>query len=104
MDPSHQVTPACALDAEGMRLQGERYRRLAPAVESIRREGTRLTVRFGAGVDRAALDEAIAIERDCCPFFAIAFEPEARELTVSVEEPRLAGALDALAEPLGARG
>ena len=59
----------CALTAEGLATQRERYVRLAPHVASVDRGAAGVVVRFAPGYDRAALDEVLAIERECCPFF-----------------------------------
>ena len=94
--------PSCALDAGGLDRQRERYRRLSGSVVSVERAGHLLTARFGADLDRALLDEAIAIERECCPFFRIGFDEAERRLEVGVSDPALEDALDALAHGLGA--
>jgi hypothetical protein len=39
----------------------------------------------------------IAVERECCPFFAFEFDDGSRRLRVGVREPDAAAALDALA-------
>jgi len=90
--------PTCALTERGAKEQADRYARLAPAVIAVRREPDALRVEFGAGLDRALLAEALAVERRCCPFFK--FELNRRELHIGVREPDQGPALEVLAEAL----
>jgi hypothetical protein len=55
----------------------------------------------GASADDALIDELIAVERSCCPFFTLEWEPGERRLTVTVEAPEHEPALDAIAYALG---
>jgi hypothetical protein len=95
-------TPAgavsCALDEQGLRRQRERYARLAPSVVHVQRPAQKLIVEFASGFDRATLDALIAVERECCPFFAFEFDEGSRRLRVGVREPDAAAALEALAD------
>jgi hypothetical protein len=43
------------------------------------------------------VDELVAIERECCPFFTLDWEPDRRRLTVSVSQAEHEPALDAIA-------
>jgi hypothetical protein len=94
--------PSCALDQRGLERQGERLTRLAGAVTQITRERQRLIVEFARNFDRALLEEAIAVERECCPFFAFSFEPCARRMEVAVEDTSMLAALDAIEHGLSA--
>ena len=69
-----------------MARQGARYAQLAGDVAEAAREPRRLAVTFSEGYDRALLDEAIAIERECCPFFAISLDHDARRLVIEMAE------------------
>ena len=91
-----QPIDECRLDLTGHHEQRERYRRLALALESTEREPQRLTARFSSALDQSLLAETLAIERECCEFFQIDYEPAERLLTVRVDDPRLDPALDAL--------
>ncbi len=59
--------------------------------------GDRLLVDFAPGFDSHALDELIAVERECCPFFAFNFDQLSRHLEVAVQDPEATAALDAIA-------
>ena len=98
------AVPSCALTDAELTRQVERQRRLAPDVERAVRDGAALEVQFRPGFDRGALDEMIAIERECCPFFTFAFDEGERTLTIGVEEVKMAPALDALGYQLGVGG
>lgn len=100
--PHHQPhsIPSCALDGDGVRRQGQRLARLAPQVADAARAHRRLEVVFERGFDRAALEEALAVERECCPFFGLSFDEVARTLTVEVSSRDHEPAIDALAHQL----
>lgn len=95
-----RLAPSCALDSQGLERQRERYGQLAPSVLHLERAGDLLTVDFGPAFDRATLDEAIAVERECCPFFTFAFDEQQRRLQVGVDDAGLADALDGIGHAL----
>jgi hypothetical protein len=90
------VPDSCALDESGQREQLARYARLAQSVERVGREAEALVIEFGPGLDVGGLKEALAVERECCPFFRFAFDPASRELRTTVDDPRKLPALDAI--------
>ena len=94
---------SCTLDEKGLAEQRRRYRRVAAAVTKVQWGGDRLTVDLGPDLDRGALDELIAVESECCPFFVFGFDDASRRLEVGVDDPRLAPALDAIAGQLTQR-
>ena len=100
--PSLPQIPTCALDEAGVREQRARYARLAPHVTTLKREPDALLIEFGEGFDRDALDEAIAVERECCPVFGFEVDRSKRRLRMTVAEPEQLPALDAMAQALGA--
>jgi hypothetical protein len=95
---------ACELDADGLRRQRDRYRRLAGDVEAIERDPESLTVRFRPSVDEALLTETIDVERACCRFFGFDYLGPARRLRVTVASRDQLAALDAIAGVLGHSG
>jgi hypothetical protein len=94
----------CGLDLDGARAQRDRYREIGRHALGHERAPGSLVVRFGAGLDEELIAEALAVERECCPFFGLDYEGATRELRVTVSEPRHDPALDAIAESLGAAG
>jgi hypothetical protein len=99
--PAIAEIPSCALDEAGLREQRARYVRLAPSVASLGREGRAVEVEFADGFDQRTLEETIAVERECCPFFEFEFDESERRLRITVREAEQAPALDALAHSLG---
>jgi hypothetical protein len=95
-------TPTCVLDEAGKREQRARYARLARSVTRVRREPEAVLVEFDQGLDIDTLEEALAVERQCCPFFRFAFDEQQRRLRAAVAEPDMAPALDAIAQALEA--
>jgi hypothetical protein len=91
------MAPSCALDDAGLRLQHERYRRAGQGAQIVERTRHRLVVDFDEHVDNKLVDETIAIERSCCPFLTLGWEPHRRRLTISVSEAEHEPALDAIA-------
>ena len=85
-----------------MREQRARYARLAPSVTRLRREPEAMLVEFREGFDESTLDEALAVERACCPFFVFDYDESVRRLRATVRQADQLPALDAIAELLGA--
>jgi hypothetical protein len=56
-----------------------------------------LVVDLDPQIDTKLVDETIAIERVCCPFFDLHWEPEARRLVILVSQAVHEPALDAIA-------
>jgi hypothetical protein len=91
---------ACSLDPDGERRQRDRYAEIARAVVSHDRTDTRLVAELAPAVDVALVEETLAIERECCPFFEVAYDSDTRLLSVAVDGDEQAAALDAIAEAL----
>jgi len=97
------MDPTCALDRDGLEAQRQRYARLAPDVQRLERRAEALVVEFREGFDRPLLDETLAIERACCPFFVFGLEEAERRLTAAVQTAGQLAALDALEQAIRAR-
>jgi hypothetical protein len=95
--------PSCALDEQGVKEQQARHERLAPSVTNLERPGETVIFTFAEDYDRQALEEMVAVEKQCCPFFDFAFDEGKRELTVGVKDEEMLPALEAIAAHLGAR-
>ena len=83
-----------------MKRQRERHRRVATHIRSVVAEEASLTISLAPGFDRAAWDEMLDVERECCPFFRFDVDYEAGRIGVGVAEPRHRPALGALAAAL----
>lgn len=95
-DPRALPMAECRLDEAGLRAQRDRYRELARHLERTERHPGRLEAHFAQGLDVALLKETIEVERDCCTFLSIDYDPERRRLSIGVDDPAQAPALDAL--------
>ena len=95
------MASSCALDEAGLRLQLDRYRRAGQGACVIERTRRSLVVELAGGVDAELVQEAVAVERECCPFFTLDWEPAPRRLTVAVSHAEHEPALDAIAFALG---
>jgi hypothetical protein len=91
------MAPSCALDDAGLRMQYERYRQVGAGARLTDRTRRRLVVRLDERADTKLVDELLDIERACCPFFELGWEPDRRRLTVSVARAEHEPALDAIA-------
>lgn len=93
---------SCGLDQDGLRAQHERYRRAGERARVVERTRRRLVVDLDQHIDTGLIEQAIAIERECCPFFDLQWTPSQRRLSVSVSQQDQEPALDAIAFALGA--
>ncbi len=94
------MAPSCALDAAGLLAQRERYRRAGRGARIIQRTPRRVVLDLGARVDATNVDELIAVERECCPFFDLQWALESRQLSVSVSLAEHEPGIDAILEAL----
>ena len=98
------IAASCALDEDGLRRQLGRYRVIGRRARVLDRTRRHVELELDADVDPAIVEEAIAIERECCPFFSLAFAPRDRRLTVSVGRAEHEPAIDAIEYALGLSG
>jgi hypothetical protein len=91
---------ACSLDETGMAAQRARYAVVARHVQSLASGERSLKARLDESLDGAVLRELIDVERECCPFFDIAYDAGERVLSVSVSNDEHAPALQAIAHSL----
>ena len=92
---------SCALDESGLRSQLDRYRQAGRNARLVERTARRLVADLEESVDGELVTQTIAVERKCCPFFVLTWQPDRRRLTVSVSEFAHEQALDAIAFALG---
>jgi hypothetical protein len=98
------IAPSCALDEAGLSQQLQRYRRAGRQARLIERTSSRLVVELDRAVEIQLVDELVAVERECCPFFTLEWESDRRRLAVSVSELEHEPALDAIAFALDVAG
>ena len=75
-DAAIAAIPTCALDEEGTVAQRARYAQLACDVKRLERTGDAVVIEFHDRFDRETLEETLAVERACCPFFLFRFDEE----------------------------
>jgi hypothetical protein len=68
------------------------------------RRRCRLIVDLSDHVDPTLVEELLAVERECCPFLELGWEPKAQRLTVSVSNLEHQPTLDAIVFALGLGG
>jgi hypothetical protein len=91
------MAPSCALDEDGLRLQYERYRSVGRGARVLERSPRRLVVQLAPGVAGTLVEEALEVERACCPFFDLHWVQQDLRLTVSVSLAEHEPALEAIA-------
>ncbi len=94
---------SCSLDEAGLDAQLARYRAVGAGAEMhvLAGDDRRVLVRVSDRVPDRLVDELVAVERGCCPFFELDWQPEGRRLTVAVTSARHVPALDAILRALG---
>lgn len=92
---------SCALDQTGLNLQLARYRQAGRDALLIERTPRRIVAELDEDVDPELVEQAIAVEHECCPFFLLSWDRDRRRLTVSVSQSAHEPALDAIAFALG---
>ena len=97
-----QGVAACALEGEEVDRQKQRHAEVGRSVSGVLFDGDSLKLDFDESLDRATLDELIAVEARCCPFFTMGYDERSRRLTVSVDGAEFRPALEAVAERLRA--
>jgi hypothetical protein len=91
------MAPGCALDESGLHSQLQRYRQAGRNARLIERTRCCLVADLDESIDAELVTEAIAVERECCPFIVLTWEQDRRRLTVSVSQAAHEPALDAIA-------
>jgi hypothetical protein len=103
-DQALAEVPSCALDEAGKREQRARYALLASSVAHIERQPETVLIYFDHDLNRQTLQQALSVERKCCPFFTFAFDELSRRLRATVTDTDHVPALDAIAYALEATG
>jgi hypothetical protein len=95
------MTPtACNLEPMELHEQLERYRAIGRLAAWVEQEPGRVVVRFADDPPSALIDRTVEVERDCCPFFDIDYDPAIQRLAISVDQPDRLPSLDAIVRAL----
>jgi ubiquinone/menaquinone biosynthesis C-methylase UbiE len=98
--PAERSAPSCALEGTGLSEQLDRYRGIGSGARLIERGAQHVVVEVSPEGARE-VESAIAVERECCPFLAMTWQPADHRLTITVAEAEHVPALDAIASALG---
>jgi hypothetical protein len=101
MDPLPMLPASCSLDADGLRMQIDRYRAVGRGSTGLERDPRRLVIRAGDQVPETLIETLLAVETECCPFFDLDWEPAPRRLSIAVTSSEHEPALQALATAIG---
>jgi hypothetical protein len=100
--PLKLAIPECRLPETAVGPQLARYRTLAEHVIDIHRDIGEVRVQFDKTVPEGLLAQTLVVERECCTFVGLDYQPPTRSLTITVanvaHDPRL-DALIALLTP-----
>lgn len=91
---------ACSLDADELREQLERYRAIGRLATAVEHDAGRVVARFADDPPSALIERTLQVERSCCPFFEIDYDPVTRSLAIGVDDPDRGPSLDAIAHAL----
>jgi hypothetical protein len=87
----------CSLSDAELRAQLDRYRRIGSGGEGRWLSATSVELVVGRAVPDALVEQAVATERSCCPFFEMLWDPGSRRLAVAVTRVEDVPALDVIA-------
>ncbi len=93
----------CCLGEAELQAQVERYRRAGRDAVVLQHNARRIELRLDPSVQPGLVEELLAVERGCCPFFELEWEIDTRRLAVSVSGAEQEGALAAVVGALGLR-
>jgi hypothetical protein len=94
------IAPTCALDTDGLRRQRDRYRCAGQGARLVRRTPRDVVFELDGDADLGNVEQLIAVERECCPFFAFEWDAGSRRLSVAVSAAEQEPALDAVVTAL----
>lgn len=92
--------PTCALDDGGLQAQLARYGELGRLADRVERLPDRVRVHFDREPPGGLLRETLEVERGCCPFFTLDYQPEQRRLEITIDGEEHREALATLARAL----
>jgi hypothetical protein len=91
---------ACSLSADELAAQLERYRAIGRLAAAVEHHPGRVVVRFADDPPTGLIERTLEVERGCCPFFEIDYEPATQRLAISADHPDRHLGVDAIAHAL----
>lgn len=103
MDLLPMVSASCSLDDFELGEQGARYRAAGRGALIVERCPRKLVIRVSDQVQDEVVEELIAVERGCCPFFDLNWDEAERRLAIAVPDAAHESALEAIVSALALR-
>jgi hypothetical protein len=91
---------ACSLTADELAAQLERYRAIGRLAAVVEHEPGRVVVRFADDPPSDLIERALEVERGCCPFLEINYDPVTQRLAISAGDSDRRPGVDAIAHAL----
>ena len=91
---------ACSLAPDERHEQLERYRAIGRLAARVEHQPGRVVVRLADDPPGGLIERTIEVERRCCPFFDIDYDPSTQQLAISVDQSDRRPSLDAIAHAL----
>jgi hypothetical protein len=80
-----QAIASCSASDSDLALERRRFDRLALHAVRVQRCTDDLQVDFAPAFPHHVLEEVLAVERQCCPFFPFEFDEASRHLWIEVQ-------------------
>jgi hypothetical protein len=100
MDPLPMVPASCALNNVQLQEQIARHRAAGQGAVTLERGRRKLVILVSGQVPDEVVEQLVAVERDCCPFFHVDWSASERRLAIAVPDAGDEPALDAIASVL----
>lgn len=82
-------------------MEAQLFRYRGVGTDILEQSRQRVVIVVGDAISDAAVEELVAVEQQCCPFFRLDWEPNERRLSISVSGREDEPALGAIVEALG---
>lgn len=92
---------SCSLDRPSLERQLARYRAVGDDATLLERRRDRITITVGPSTPEPTIEQLIATERECCPFYELDYDRHRRSLVIGVSQAEHEPALAAIAYALG---
>jgi hypothetical protein len=90
------LASSCSLDQARLEEQRARYRTVGRSGRIVSRAERQVVIAVSERVPDRLVEELVAVERECCPFFELDWQPGPRWLTVAVPAAVQAPALETI--------
>jgi hypothetical protein len=91
----------CGLGERELQDQLAGYGDVGRGARQIERGARAIALEIAPQVDAGQVERLLAVERECCPFLTITWNPDSRLLSFAVADPGHEATLAAIASALG---